>query len=388
MRVLHLTHNYPRFTGDPSGAFIEELVRALPQDEVSAFVLCPHAKGLDEKESRNGAVICRFRYAQEDKETLAYEGKMLDALKRGGKGLRLLATFIRSFIRETRRIVEEEKIDLVHAHWLLPAGVAARIALRSSRLPLVLSSHGTDVRMLNGLPLGDQLARWVLGRVRIFLPVSGYLGTQLEQRSGMSLPKEILPMPASEMFVAPPRRTLARRVVAVGNLTPQKRFDVLIRALGKLNERGITLELTLVGDGQERRTLEILAKEEGVAERVKFLGRRPHHELPGILGNAGVMVLPSVAEGFGMVLVEAQLAGLAVIGADAGGQREMIEHGRTGILVEPDDPHALACAIENLYNDEKETLRMARQGQETAKARFLAAPTAARLARIYKRILA
>jgi len=99
------------------------------------------------------------------------------------------------------------------------------------------------------------------------------------------------------------------------------------------------------------------------------------------------MVLPSVAEGFGLVLVEAQLAGLAVVGADAGGQREIIEHGRTGILVKPDDPTALAEAIASLYDDEGNALRMAKQGQRTAKQRFLARPTAARLADLYRGIL-
>ena len=99
------------------------------------------------------------------------------------------------------------------------------------------------------------------------------------------------------------------------------------------------------------------------------------------------MVLPSVAEGFGIVLVEAQLAGLAVIGADAGGQREIIEDGNIGLLVEPDNAEVLALAIETLYNNEKKTLLMAREGQKTAKQRFLAQPTAKRLTNIYKRVL-
>lgn len=385
MRVLYLTHNYPRFAGDPSGAFIEELLKVLPQNGVQPYVLCPHAKGLPDREERDGVSICRFRYAPEKDETLAYEGKMLTALSRGAKGFFLLLSFIKYFAREARRIAEKERTDLFHAHWLLPGGVVARLALVGLNLPLLLSSHGTDVRMLRGLPLGGQLARWVLKRTQLVLPVSGYLGEQLDRQCGRSLPKAILPMPASDMFFAPARKRLTKRVVVVGNLTPQKRFDVLIRALGILVKKTMALELLIVGDGPERKKLEELGKKERVT--VHFLGRRPHHELPGILKDAGVMILPSVAEGFGIVLVEAQLAGLAVIGSDAGGQREIIENGNTGLLVEPDNAEVLANAIETLYSNEKKTLLMAREGQKIAKLRFLALPAAKRLTNIYRKVL-
>lgn len=386
MRVLYLTHNYPRFAADPSGAFIEELIGALAKDEVEPYVLCPHAAGLAEREKSHGVKICRFRYAPDKDETLAYEGRMLAALKHV-KSLRLLASFLKAFARETRRIVDEEKIDLVHAHWLLPAGVAARVALATSRVTLLLSVHGTDVRVLKGLPFGSLLARWVLKRVRLILPVSSYLRDRVSGLVGMGIPSIVLPMPASDMFLTSARKKLTRRIIGIGNLARQKRFDVLVRSLGILARGKIDLDLTLVGDGPERARLEGLAKEEGMARKVEFLGRKPHHELPVILREAGVMVLPSVEEGFGVVLVEAQLAGLAVIGADSGGQREIIQPGETGILVPPDDPHALAQAIKELYNNERKTLLMAKRGQQAAKERFLAAPAALRLLNIYKRIL-
>jgi len=387
MRVLYLTHNYPRFAADPSGAFIEELIGALAKDEVEPYVLCPHAAGLAEREKRHGVKICRFRYAPDKDETLAYEGNMLAVFKRGAKGLRLLASFLNAFVRETRKIVAEEKIDLVHAHWLLPAGVAARAALATSRVPLLLSVHGTDVRVLKGLPFGSLLARWVLKRVRLILPVSSYLRDRVSGLVGRGIPSIVLPMPASDMFLTSARKKLTRRIIGIGNLARQKRFDVLVRSLGILARGKIDLDLTLVGDGPERARLEGLAKEEGIARKVEFLGRKPHHELAGILLEAGVMVLPSVEEGFGVVLVEAQLAGLAVIGADSGGQREIIQPGETGILVPPDDPHALAQAIKELYNNGRKTLLMAKRGQQAAKERFLAAPAALRLLNIYKRIL-
>ena len=387
MRVLYPTHNYPRFTGDPSGAFIEELLRALPEDEIEPYVLCPHAKGLSLTEIRRNVKIHRFRYAPDKDETLAYEGNMLAVFKRGANGLRLLASFLNAFVREMRIIIEEEKIDLIHAHWLLPAGVAARAALSGSQLPFLLSIHGTDVRLLEKLPFGNFLACWVLKRVQLTLPVSSYLGDKLAKLGGRLLPRTVLSMPASGIFLAPPRKRLIPSVVAVGNLTHQKRFDLLIKALGILHRNGYHFELILVGEGPERKKLEELAKREGIAERVEFLGKLPHYRLPEVLKRAGVMVLPSMGEGFGLALVEAQLAGLAVVGTDAGGQREIIQHQKTGILTKPDDPAALAQAIKELYSNKEKALKMASKGQQSAKDHFLAASAALRLLNIYKRIL-
>jgi glycosyltransferase involved in cell wall biosynthesis len=387
MRVLYPTHNYPRFAGDPSGAFIEELLRALPEDEIEPYVLCPHTKGLSYEEQRGGVKIYRFRYATDKDETLAYEGKMLAVFKRGVKGLRLLTSFLNAFVREMRIIIEEKKIDLIHAHWLLPAGVAARAALSGSQLPFLLSVHGTDVRLLEKLPFGNSLARRVLKRVQLTLPVSSYLDDKLAKLGGRLLPRTVLSMPASGIFLAPPRKRLIPSVAAVGNLTHQKRFDLLIKALGILHRKGYHFELILVGEGPERKKLEELAKREGIAERVEFLGKLPHYRLPEVLKRAGVMVLPSVGEGFGLALVEAQLAGLAVVGTDAGGQREIIQHQKTGILTKPDDPAALAQAIKELYSNKEKTLKMAFKGQQSAKERFLAVPAALRLLNIYKRIL-
>jgi len=383
MRVLTLTHNYPRYKGDHSGSFIEELINALPRDKVKSIVLCPHAPGLPDREERKEILIYRFRYSNEEQETLAYKGKMLSSLANPYRGLRLLSSFNASFIKAARKIIIREEIDVLHAHWLIPGGLAARVALSGIKLPFFLSLHGTDVRLLRKLPAGGLLAGWVLSKVNLILPVSGYLGERLERLTGRRINSYTLPMPASGMFLSSARRYLKRRLVAVGNLKKQKRFDVLIRALGILKGKKLNLELIIVGDGPERGKLETLASSLGLAERIVFRGRIPHHHLPGVLFDAGVMVLPSVGEGFGIALAEAQLAGLVAVGADAGGQREIISDGKTGVLVEPEDPDALAGAIRRLYNNEEKSLKIARAGQLQARHRFLALPAAERLTHIY-----
>ncbi len=384
MRVLFLTHNYPRFAGDPSGSFIEELVNAMPED-IEVHVLRPHASGLPEIEQRQKATLHSFRYASDREETLAYEGKMLSALKQGIKGLRLLEAFVREFGKAAKRLSASLKIDILHAHWLIPAGLAAKNALRHSAPPLVVSAHGTDVRLAETKIWSRILSRELLKSASLTLPVSAWLAEKLKRLFGENLKTEVLSMPASEIFCAPPRKMLIRRIVAVGNLTIQKRFNVLIDALDLLYKEGLKPALDIVGTGDELEKLTIQAKTLGVD--VQFLGKLPHHALPETLKESGILVLPSVAEGFGLSMVEAQLAGLAVIGADAGGQGEIIEHKKTGLLVPPDNPKALAQSIKKMLNNPEWTLQLAAEGQRQAKNRFLPVPTAKRLATIYEELL-
>lgn len=116
------------------------------------------------------------------------------------------------------------------------------------------------------------------------------------------------------------------RVLFIGRLDEQKNVAALIEAVGGLPH----VTLTIVGDGLLRASLEAAARHLGA--RVTFLGTRPHGELPVLLNQASVFVLPSHYEGNPKALVEAMSCGLPVVGADAPGIREIVVHGQTGVL--------------------------------------------------------
>jgi len=142
----------------------------------------------------------------------------------------------------------------------------------------------------------------------------------------------------------------------VGRLQPWKGVDVALRALREIPQA----YLMIVGDGETRADLERLAQELGLAERVRFLGALPRERLPSIYAAADLLLATSFAsETFGIGLVEAQACGLPVVASRFGGFPEVIDEGRTGLLVPPRDPAALAAAVRSLIDDPERRRAMA-----------------------------
>ncbi|MBA7620644.1 D-inositol-3-phosphate glycosyltransferase [subsurface metagenome] len=141
-------------------------------------------------------------------------------------------------------------------------------------------------------------------------------------------------------------------VMTIARLESVKGIEYLIRAISKLKEaspQSINIKLVIVGDGSERENLESLSAKLGLTERVKFLGQIPNEKIPEYLAEADCFCLPSLREGFGIVILEAQAAGIPVIGTKVGGILDLIEDDKTGILVESKNPEAISRAISKIY---------------------------------------
>jgi glycosyltransferase involved in cell wall biosynthesis len=165
---------------------------------------------------------------------------------------------------------------------------------------------------------------------------------------------------------ARPRARTDPLVGVVGRVEAQKGFDTLIRALAQIDGAS----LVVVGDGSERKALEELAQSLGVAERVVWIGWTDDPR--GYLDSFDVFALPSRFEGFPLAVLEALLARSAVVAADVGSVGEAIRDGETGLLVPPDDPAALAGAIQRLLADEELRRRLGANGRRLVLQRFTA----------------
>jgi glycosyltransferase involved in cell wall biosynthesis len=154
----------------------------------------------------------------------------------------------------------------------------------------------------------------------------------------------------------------------VGRLDPdQKGLDVLVRAMSKLPQN-YPLRLRLVGeDWGGAELLRQLAERLGVADRVTMVGKVPRPEVVREFAEADFLVLPSRFEPFGIVLLEAMAAGLPVVASRVGGIPEIVSEGETGLLVEPDNPDALAEALRLLCQDESLRFSMGRSARERVK---------------------
>jgi glycosyltransferase involved in cell wall biosynthesis len=159
-----------------------------------------------------------------------------------------------------------------------------------------------------------------------------------------------------------------RRVITVANLRPEKNHETLIAVAAQLASSCPNLRYQIVGEGSRRAVLEKLAAKHGVTHLVEFLGHRD--DVPALLAAADIFVLPSRSEAFPNGAIEAMAAGLPVVASAVGGLLDLVETGRTGILVPPSDPEPLAVAIRTLYEDPQRAREMGREARREVRAQY------------------
>lgn len=371
--ILMLTHNYPRYQGDQSGVFLSVLAKKLVTFGLKPIVLAPHDNGTPEYEQVDGLKIYRFGYGEN--EDLAYNGDMQRrALQHPIKFWR----FLRSFYRAALEIIEKEKIAVIWGHWLLPAGIIMKRLARRTSLPMVLSSHGTDIRLLKKY-------RWLLRpyfrrfwrELRNWTVVSNYLKDEvIALLPGNRL--SVMPLPHDEA-VFYKDETITRQdnlVVSVTRFTEQKRVNYLLNAFALVIRSRPEARLRIYGSGSLQQDVEWLVSDLALTNHVEIMKSVSQNELRTIYNEATVVVLNSYKEGFGLTLSEAMMCGAAVIGTDSGGIPDIIEHWKTGILVPVDDMTELAASIVELLEYASLRERLAANGYRVAHEKYASMPLA------------
>jgi glycosyltransferase involved in cell wall biosynthesis len=361
VRVVFLTHNYPRWTGDVSGAFLATLARALARRGIEVRVVAPSDQGRGGEEELDGIPVRRVRYASAGAETLAYSGTMQKAL-RAPAGLGALAGLWRA-LRRAAREEADAGADLFHAHWWVPGGLALPKDARS-----VLTVHGTDAALLRRSRIARTLARPVFQRANVVTAVSRELAGWVQAGAGRFVDAEhVHPMPVDSSNH--PWSTGGGGAVVIARLTPQKRVSLAIETVAFLASCGHELPLTIVGDGPERGALERLVEKLGIGPFVRFTGAVASVEIAGYLAQADLMIFPAHGEGFGLVAAEALMAGVPVVACwDGGGVLDVVPPTGAGRLTLP-APEAMGDAILGLLS-EYDRQDMARLVGESWRARL------------------
>jgi glycosyltransferase involved in cell wall biosynthesis len=253
-----------------------------------------------------------------------------------------------------RDLQSDFPFDVIDAQFFWPDGPAAKILSDALGLPFSVKARGGDINHWGTRPaVAPQLveAGQAAGGL---LAVSGALAGVM---ASLGLPDDRIKVHYTGVdfgrFI-PVDRAAAKAalgvegplIVSAGALIPRKGQRLAIDALRQIP--GATL--LIVGQGPERRRLEAHAAAAGVAGRVRFLGNRPHDELPGLLAAADVMVLPSASEGLANVWVEALACGTPIVIGDVGGAREVLTRPEAGRLP-PLEAEAIAAAVRELLAD-------------------------------------
>ncbi|MEJ2140640.1 MAG: glycosyltransferase family 4 protein, partial [Gammaproteobacteria bacterium] len=184
--VLVLGSTFPRWDGDTEPRFVESLSYELA-DTFDVLVLAPHCRGAESREllhrGERKLEVHRFRYFFEAFETLAYDGGMLSRVRQNPLRLLLLPLFLLGQAIAIARLCRSHKVDVIHAHWIVPQGfTVALLRLLSRRLPpFLVTSHGGDLYALRGSLL-ERLKRWVLGKADSVTVVSEAMRQYCEEK--------------------------------------------------------------------------------------------------------------------------------------------------------------------------------------------------------------
>jgi glycosyltransferase involved in cell wall biosynthesis len=380
VKVLFLTHSFPRFIGDAPGSFLLRLAVALKGADVDVHVVAPAAPGLAPHEVFDGVSVERFRYGPRKLETLAYTGNMAQEAAGSITGKLALASFMAAELARSASARGRFNPDVVHAHWWFPSGLVGATLSANSRVPLVTTMHGTDVRMARKIPMSRPLFRSVMKKSAVATTVSRWLATEVKQ----IVPDAsivVAPMPVATERFSPGGHREQNRFLFAGRLNEQKGLDHLLRGLAAMKRLAM---LDVVGEGHMASELRLLASQLGVSDRVTWHGQLRQDDLLSLYRSATAVVVPSTDEGLGLVAAESLLCETPVIAFRSGGLPDVIENERTGMLVTPGSVTELAAAMDRVLESPGEMRDMARAGRDFVLEKFSPESAARSYSDIYR----
>jgi L-malate glycosyltransferase len=271
--------------------------------------------------------------------------------------------YVLSLANKLVQVGREFKLDILHAHYAIPHATAALLGKQvletSCRPPRVVTTlHGTDITLVGNDPSFSEIVSFSIERSDGVTAVS----TSLREatRRELSVRRDIQVIPNfldcgifRRVDVPQLRRRFsdnedAKVVIHVSNFRPVKRIDAVLDVFARIAER-MPARLLLVGDGPESGSVYRHSRELGIAHLVDAVGAQ--EAVIPLLSCSDVFLLPSAQESFGLAALEAMACDVPVVASNVGGLPEVIEHGRTGFLHQPDDLDGMAASAVALLQD-------------------------------------
>ena len=285
-------------------------------------------------------------------------------------------------------LLRRERPDILHCH-LVRANLYGRIAARIVGVPVVVNMLRNVDPYVTGSGLGAAAVRWFERATASW--VARYVAVSERVRrdvlAGLRLPDEKIVTVLNAVDLAPfrelPPKTAHEGVVigTAGGLEPRKNHATLVRAMAMLPEA----RLVIAGEGEERGNIETLIQALGLEGRVTLAGLV--RDIPRFLASVDVFVMASSAEGLPRAIMEAMAAGLPVVATDAGGTREAVEDGVTGMVVPVDDFDRLVDALRTMVGHAEFRHAMGEAGRRRALALFAPERLGNEYTALYERLM-
>ena len=398
--VVYIVHRFPRVTD----TFIFREIRALQKQGLSVKVVSVWRPKDSEtlpqvlKDWENDVSFllpCGFLRAACDilamlgRHPLRFAATLVLALRTSRPGLRGLLFqmfYLFEAILASSRIGDQRKIQL-HNHFGDQSGTVTMLAAKFCGLPYSISFHGPHVFFD---PLGQRIKDKAL-RTAFNRCISFYCRSQImlfmDNYEPVRCPIIHCGVNSSAYSYRDPKPD-ASRILSVARLAPEKGFRYLLEAFNVAAKENPTIQLRLAGDGPMRSELEEQARLLGISERVVFLGSATEAEVRSELAAADIFVLPSLAEGLPVSLMEAMSVGVPVIATNVAAVGELIGDGCSGRLVPPTDVGSLERALIELIDDHEKRIAFARAGRAKIEAEFELDRETLELAKEFEKVVA
>lgn len=363
-KLLVLSSTYPRWDDDWEPAFVHELSKRLT-DEFDVSVLCPREKGSMSSETKDHVNVIRYRYAPNFLSTLVSNGGIAANLKKQPFKWLLVPAFLLAQCFSTWKTIRKTQPDIVHAHWIIPQGIALVIVnfLLKNPPPFVITSHGGDLFSFR-TPMFKAIKKGVLKRARSITVVSKEMKREALKLHPNTKNISVRPMgidTRSRFFADPAAPKNRNEILFVGRLVEKKGLIYLLKALPEIIKENPETTLSIIGSGPEEDNLLELAIQLGVISHVNFMGPIKNQDLPQYYRRAAVFIAPFIEapsgdqEGLGLVLVEALCCGTPTVVSDIPAAKDITQ------LLPPSDwlkivPSKNSEAISRATSDILETI--------------------------------
>ena len=374
LRILTLTPFYPSLKNPAQGCFVSEPLREFNNQRVMNHLIAvqPFYRGRAQPLPSETNSQWHSYFSVPGNIGLPFSGEFL--------ATRLMP--------QVRKMHHHQPFDLIHAHSALPCGTAALSLSKRLDVPFVVTVHGLDAYYTQ--QAGPRVGKWCAAiSKQVYESADAVICISEKVRQQVTAAADVRVLTIyngvdTSLFYPSADENSSLTVLSVGNLIPIKGHALLLRAFARIRGSIPGCSMEIMGDGIERADLARLAKDLGIDDRVRFLGRRTREEVATAMRKCAVFALPSTYEGLGCVYLEAMASGKPAIGCRSQGIDEIIEDGRNGLLISPGDESELSNALAALLGNEELRNRIGSAAHETVLSEHTIAHQAAQLAQTYR----